>query len=216
MTNVLKAAGGEAADTDAEYREFIRNKIEIIRGATKEAIEAAATNVAGVELATAIEDLQTVIEWDIGSSMTVGDFFFIPRVRLFIADASGTADAALIALVEIAISTVRACGVRIDVQAATPLSLDWDATLVLDPGGPNFVELSTDTSDIVATMEQFIRDLPTGTGFDRASANTAILAIWGPAGTTDLVAGGFVTNVPAANVAAAATEKLIPGTVSTS
>lgn len=213
VTNPLAAVGGEAADTDAEYREFIRNLIEVIRGATKAAIEAAAVNVAGVDIATAIEDLQTVIEWDIGTSMTVGDFFTIPRVRLFIADVNGTASQALIDAVEAAIFLVRACGVKIIVVGAVPLSVDWTATLTLNPSGPNFAEFTSDTTRIVEQMEQHIRDLPIGTGFNRAIGRAAILALFGSAGTDDL--SDFSTSVPAGDIAAAATEKLIPGTVTT-
>lgn len=214
VTNALAASGGTEEATDAEYREFIRNRVEIIRGATKAAIESAALNVAGIETATAVENLQSVIEWDIGGSATVGDFFFIPRVKLYVADVNGTASAALIDAVETAIFDVRACGVRVEVLAATPLSQDWTAAVTLDPGGPNFALFSSDTTLITDTMGEYIRDLPIGTGFDRNLARAAILAIWGPAGTGDLT--DFVTSVPAGNVSAAATEKLIPGTISTS
>ena len=212
-TNALAAVGGEAVATDAAYREFIRNKVEIIRGATKEAIEASAKNVSGIETATAIEDLQTVIEFDIGPSETVGSFFSIPRVRLFVADVNGVASAALLALVRTAIDVVRACGVKIDILAATPLSQNWTATLTLNPSGPNFDLLSTDTTIVTNEMEQFIRDLPIGTGFNRASGRTAILAIFGSTGTDDLT--DFTTSIPAGDVSASITQKLIPGTVAT-
>lgn len=214
VTNPLAAVGGDDDFDDSEYREFARNRIEVIRGATKAAVEAAAQNVAGVETATIIEDIQTVIEWDIGTSMTVGSPFFIPRARLFIADVNGTASQALLDAVEAAVFTVRACGVQKIVLAATALSVDWKTTVTLDAGGPNFVEFSSDTTRIEQTMEQYIRDLPIGTGFDRGLARLAILAIWGPSGTGDLTE--FLTNEPTGNIAAAATEKLIPGTVTAS
>jgi hypothetical protein len=213
VANAASFAGGAAAQTDAEYREFIRNKVEIIRGATKAAVEAAAVNVSGVELATGIEDLQTVIEWDIGSSSTVGDFFFIPRVRLFVADNTGSASAALIEDVEEAIDAVRACGVKVNVVGATPLPMDWTATISLNPSGPNFAELSTDTTRVIQTMEQYIRDLDIGSDFDRGLARAAILAIWGPLGTDDLT--DFTTAVPAGNIDVDFPSKLIPGTVIT-
>jgi hypothetical protein len=190
VNNTAPFTGGEAEDTDAEYREFIRNKIETLRGATKAAIEAAANNVPGVETATAIESLQVVIEWDIGGSMTVGDYFRIPRVRLYIADVNGTASQALLDAVIAAIEFVRACGVRIDVIAATALSVNWTISISL------------------------IRDLPVGTGFDRGLAKLAIMAIWGPSGTDDLT---DMTNIiPTGNITATAVQKLIPGTMEAS
>lgn len=211
VTNSLGFTGGAAAMNDAEYREFIRNKVEIIRGATKTAIEAAANNVAGVEKATAIEILQAVIEWDIGLEVTIGSYFMIPRVKLYVADANGTASQALIDLVEAAVFPVRAFGVRVEVLGANPLPMDWSASISLNPFGPNFAEFSSDPSRIVQTMEQYIKDLAIGTGFDRGLARLAMLDIWGPAGTDDLT--DFVTNVPSGNITASVNDKLIPDTV---
>lgn len=211
VTNPLTFSGGEAEDTDAEYREFIRLKIETLRGATKAAIEAAALNIPGIETATAIENLQTVIEWDIGGSMTVGTYFTIPRVKLYVADVNGVASLALIEAVEDAVLLVRACGVRVDVVGATALAVNWAAAITLNPGGPNYATLSSDASQIVETMEQYLRDLPIGTGFDKGLAKLAMMAIWGPSGTTDLT--DFVIAVPVGNVSATATQKIIPGTV---
>lgn len=214
VTNATAASGGTDEATDAEYREFIRNKVETIRGATKAAIEAAAKTVPGIVIATAIEDTQVVIEWDIATSMTVGDFFRIPRVRLFVADVNGTANQALIDLVDIEVEATRACGVRITVESATPLSQDWDASISLNPSGPNFALLSTDVTILLDSMEDYINELPIGTDFVRATAEAAILAIWGPAGTDDLTV--FTTNVPTGTVDADVTEKLIAGTMSIS
>jgi len=214
VTNADAFSGGEAEDTDAEYREFIRNKIETLRGATKAAIEAAALNISGIEIATAIEDLQTVIEWDIGGSATVGSFFSIPRVRLFVADANGTASQALIDLVIAAVFAVRAAGVKVDVVAATPLNVNWTISVTLNAGGPNFALLSTDTTILEDSMSQYVRDLPIGTGFDKGLAKLAIMAIWGPSGTNDLT--DLTISVPTGNIAATATDKLIPGTIEAS
>ncbi len=214
VTNAATFTGGEEADTDAEYREFIRNKIEALRGATLAAIEAAATNVAGVETATGIEDLQPVKEWDIGGNIPVGDYFRIPRVRLFIADANGTASQPLIDAVKAAIESVRAAGVLVNVVGATALLVDWTISLTLNPGGPNFALLSIDTTLVEDSMAQYIRDLPVGTGFDRGLAQLAIMAIWGPAGTNDLT--GITYVVPTGNIAATATQKLIPDTMEAS
>ena len=209
--NAADFTGGQAEDTDAEYREFIRNKIETLRGATKAAIEAAAANVAGVEIATAIEDAIAVKEWDIGLDSPIGAYFRIPRVRLFIADANGTASQALIDNVDAAILFVRACGVRVETIGATALPVNWTASIVLNGSGPNFAEFSSDPQRIVDSMVQYLKDLPIGTGFDRGLAKLAIMAIWGPAGTNDLT--DFNTSVPSGNISANATDKIIDGVV---
>lgn len=214
VTNSAAMAGGGAEASDTEYREFIRLKVEEIRGATKAAIEAAAQNVAGVEIATAIEDLVPVKEWDIGGGVTVGDYFTIPRVRLFVADANGTASDPLIANVAVAVDAVRACGVRVQIFAATSLPMDWLATISLNPAGPNFAELSTDTSSIEETMTQYINDLAIGSDFDRSIARSAILNVWGPGGTNDLT--DFTTDQPTGNIISTVTQKLVPQTIGAS
>ena len=211
VTNTLAFVGGDEEADDSEYLEFLRNEIEKIRGATAAAIKAAALNVAGVEFTTPIENQQVVIEFDIGGSSTIGTFFRIPRVQLFIADVNGTASAALIALVVAAIEPIRATGVKIDTIGATPLLVDWTASIVLNPSGPNFAALSVAPTLITDAMSQFIKDLPIGTGFIRSAANAAILAIFGPSGTDDLTS--FVTSIPSGDIAATATDKLIPDTI---
>lgn len=214
VTNALAFSGGEAVQDDATYLETIKDLIETLRGATKTAIEATARTVPGVATATAIENMIPVRKWDIANDGPVlsEDYFWIPEPILYIADVNGTASAPLIAAVVEAIRAVRALGVKIDVQGGTPLELDWAGQMTLNPMGPNFAELSSDPARIISTMEDYLNDLPIGTGFVRASANAAIFAIWGPAGTNDLTT--FGTSIPAGDVAAGATTKIIPGTVS--
>lgn len=216
VDNALAFAGGAGALSDADYREFIRNKVEEIRGATKAAVESAAKNVSGVETATAIEDILPVRQVDPadGVPVTPLNIFNIVRTRLFIADVNGTASQALIDNVIAAVFGVKACGVTKQVIAASPLSVDWDATVTLNPSGPNFASLSLSLQPILDSMTQYIRDLDIGTGFNRDLARAAILAIWGPAGSDDITT--FTTNIPTGEIAATATDKLIPGTVSAS
>ena len=213
VDNILGAVGGAPIPDDPEYREFIRRNVETIRGATASAIEAAALNVAGVTTATAIESVVDVIEYDIATGLPrVGAVpFKFPRGVLYVADANGTASQALIDNVREATSTVRACGVVKEVVGATPLQIDWSASYTLNPDGPNFAELNSNSTRVRESMEQYIRDLPIGQLFDRGLSRLAVLAIWGPDGTNDLT--DFVTNSPTGNVAAAPTEKLIPGNV---
>lgn len=213
VTNADGFSGGEAQEDDATYRETIRNKIEALKGATVSAIEADAKTVAGVATATLIETEIPVIEYDIATdAIKAGAAFFrIPVTTLYIADANGTASATLIAAVKESLNSIRAAGVKIDVKGATPVSLNWTASMTLNPAGPNFATLSASAELIEDSMREYISKLPIGTGFDKSDADDYILSIWGPSGTDDLTA--FVTSVPAGDVAATASQKLIPGTI---
>lgn len=211
-SNSLAFSGGAEIMSSPDYRNFIRDKIEAIKGATVAAIEAAARTVSGVVTATIVEIEKVVIEWDIGLSSPIGDYFRIPYVTLYVADANGTANAALVAAVKAVVDTVRAAGVRVRISGATPFSLGWTGQITLNPGGPNFASLSADPDPIVQTMRDYLAQLPIGIGFIVADADAAILAIWGPSGTNDLVS--FDTLVPSGDVAGSPAVKIIPGTVS--
>lgn len=204
-------AGGAPEEDDATYRETILNKLKELGGATKTALKATLEAVPGIEQATIIEFAQTVIEWDDDTQTESGSSFTIPRVKAYIADANGTANSALLALADAALTGARACGVRIDTEAAVAVSLDWTATISLNPGGPNFAEFSSDKTKILASMQEYIETLDTGTDFIRGIADAAILAIWGPSGTDDLT--NFTTTLPIGNITTAVNEKLIPGTL---
>ena len=213
VTNDDAFVGGAAAENDEEYRETIRLLLETLKGGTLAAIEATALTVAGVELAKGIEALQAVIEWDLDDEVTVGDYFLLPRAKLYIADANGTASDLLVSDVQTAINVARAAGVRVDVIAATALELDWSASLTLNPAGPNFAELSDDTSLITDYMQKYLQDLAIGTGFSRAAARLYILAKFGASGTNDLT--NFATVTPSGDVTGVVNQKIIPGTMST-
>ena len=206
-------AGGAEAENDEEYRDTIRLLLESLKGGTLAAIEATALTVAGVELATGIESLQSVIEWDLNTNLTVGDYFLLPRAKLYIADANGTASDLLVSDVQTAINVARAAGVRVDVIAAIALSLNWSASLTLNPAGPNYTELSSDTSLITDLMTKYLQELGIGTGFSREAARLYILAKFGAAGTNDLT--NFATVTPSGDVTGIANQKIIPGTMST-
>jgi hypothetical protein len=212
-TNAAGLTGGAEEQNDAEYRETIKNKIITLTGATLAAIQAAAKTVSGVVSATAIETEMIVIEYDIATGLAkAGEKYFrIPRVSVYIADANGTADANLIADVEAAIALVRAAGVRVNVLAGTGLELDWSASITLNPAGPNFTEFSSDASQIIATMTDYVNNLAIGADFVRATADAAMLAIWGPSGTDDLTA--FTTSTPIGDVSTTAGQKVVPGTL---
>lgn len=215
-TNAADFVGGAPALNDVQYREFIKNKILTLKGATMAAIKAAALGVAGVVSATPIETQLAVIEYDIATNAikVAAIYFYIPKAILYIADANGTASGALILLVQAAVDAVRADGVRIDIVAATAQPIDWTAAIVLNIGGPNYSTLSLNTQAIKDVMANYISGIATGTGFVRATANAAIMAIYGPAGTNDLTS--FTTTTPSSDVAGSTGVQLIPGTMVTS
>ena len=214
VNNAGAFAGGQAAETDAQYRETIRRLIQQIKGATKEAVESAALTVDGVVEATAVEEELPVIAYDIGAGEILFDaeFFRIPYANLYIADANGTASQALIDDVTEAIQTVRAFGVYVKVKGATAIAMDWEATIVLNISGPNYAEFSSNPQDIIDAMTLYLNTLDIGDDFIIATAEAEIMAIYGPAGTDDLVS--FTTVTPVGDVATDANEKIVAGTIS--
>lgn len=211
VTNASAATGGTDEMTDAEYRQYARNLLLSLRGATLDAIVATALTVAGVVTATGKEFSQYVKEWDIAGETATGDYFKISRVYLYIADANGEASDALIALVVAAILPIRAAGINVEVVAATAVEIDWTLAVTLDPGGPNYATFVSDASAIEATMELYIQNLAIGADFDKSAATAYILSLWGSAGTGDLTTAS--TTTPVADVAIDTDEKAIPGTM---
>lgn len=207
VTNADAFAGGTDEATDAEYRVFAKNKIESIRGGTTAAIEATALTVPGVVNAVVVEIQQTVIEWDDALDVPIGDAFFIPRAKLYIADENGAAPTTLIEDVREAIFPVRACGVEIDIIGASALSLQWNISLVFNPLGPNYATLSIDPGSIKKTAQDYINDLAIGADFIRADGELAIMAVWGPSGSNDLVS--VSTNIPVGDVDAGTVDKFV-------
>lgn len=214
VNNAASFTGGTAKATDEEYRATIKLLLQSLKGGTLEAIQAKALTIGGVEFAKAVEFLQYCKEWNIGGGVAVGDYFGLPRANLYIADANGTASQTLIDDVIAAIETVRAAGVKITVIGATALTQNWQAAIVLNPAGPNYATLQSDTTMITDVMRKYLQDLPIGDSFIRSVAKTYILSQFGPAGTNDLT--NFTTVVPSGDVSVTAGQKLIPGTMSIS
>jgi hypothetical protein len=210
VTNIGNASG-EDAETDATYRQTIRNLVQALAGATAVAVAAKAKTVSGIKNATAIEKIKTVIEFDPTTNLTVGAYFRMPVPTLYVADASGSASTALLNLVRSAINQVKALGVLISVESATPINVNWIAGITLNPSGPNYATLVSDPQKLLDSMTDYINNIPVGTGFVRANAEAAILAIWGPSGTTDLTI--FSTTTPVGDIAAASIQKMIAGSV---
>lgn len=214
VNNVDETEGGDPKQDDAAYRQTITNLIQSLKGATKQAVQAGAENVAGVESVSVVEFIQTVIEWDESGGTPIGNAFKIAKVKLYIADSNGDANNALIDNVNLAIEEIRACGVFIDVLGATAFLLDWDASITLNPAGPNFASLQSDPQPIIDSMTKYLQDLAIGSDFNRALARLAIMSIWGPSGSSDLV--DFITNSPTGDVSLTDTQKIIPQTIGVS
>lgn len=214
VTNAGNQSGVDAQDTPT-YRQTILNLITTLRPAILAAIEAAALNVSGIVTASAIEVETPVTIFNIATQAPsiANDWFYIPLCTLYVADGSGTANDALIALVRAAIDPIRAFGVFINVIGATAVEIDWTATITLNPGGPNFDKLSADTSLIVNSMKTYIAALGPGVSFVRSTAEAAIMALWGPSGSNDLTA--FSTTIPTGDISLTGNEVAIPGTIAT-
>lgn len=107
VTNPSFASGGDDRETDARLRERARDFFRQARRGTSAAIEFGALTVAGIRQAVSIEEV---------------DLLGIPtgRVSLFIADAQGQANAALVAAVRSALVEFRAEGIIVDIFGSTP------------------------------------------------------------------------------------------------
>jgi hypothetical protein len=213
-SNAGNATGVDAQD-DATYRETIRNLLVTLRAAIVAAIEAAALNVAGVVTANAVEVETAVIAYDIGIQAPAAGqtWFYIPLATLYIADASGSASAALLALVKAAVDPIKAYGVFINYVGATAVPINWTAHIALNPTGPNFGTLSASTFLIQQSMAQYIGSLGPGVSFIKATADAHLLALWGPAGSNDLTV--FTTTIPTGDVTMTSQQVAIAGTMAT-
>ena len=211
VTNLADFVGGAEQEDDSSYRETIRQLIQSLTGATAASVKAKALTVSGVEQATCVEELKYVKEWDIPSSSTNGSYFAIPFTKLYIADSNGTASDALIASVLSAIDSTRSVGVRIEVIGAVAITINWSASLTLNPAGENYATLQSDTTMVTDVMTKYIQDLDIGEDFDRTAAEAFIMSKFGSAGTNDLTA--FYTYAPTGNVSIAVNEKPIVGTI---
>ena len=213
VTNAAALDGGEEQEDDTQYRATIKNLIKTLKGATLSAIEAACLTVPGIATATARELMIPVIQYDIGGDQIEpgATFFRMPFAKVYVADPNGTASASLLAEVQDAIDHTRAAGVKIEAFAASALTLNWSASVVLNPSGPNYTELSTNLQKIVDSMKEYIMQLPIGDDFNRALGENFVMAAWGPLGTNDLIS--FTTNSPTGSVSTTASQKLVAGTV---
>jgi uncharacterized phage protein gp47/JayE len=114
VTNPEEMAGGQAQETDAEFRQRIINWFQTLRKGTPPAVEAGALWVAGVVAAT------------------IDETNYPPTV--YIADASGSANTALVTAVQTELVNWRAAGVPVNVVGATVVYQDITIALTFAAG----------------------------------------------------------------------------------
>jgi len=107
-SNPEPTAGGDEVETDARLRARARDFFRQARRGTIAAIEFGALTVPGVRQATAVEEVDSL-------GIPTG------RVSLYVADALGQANAALVLAVQSALLEYRAAGVYVDVSSSIPL-----------------------------------------------------------------------------------------------
>lgn len=108
VTNPQAAAGGDSRETDARLRARAKDYFRTARRGILAAIEFGALTVAGVRQAVAIEELDA-------QGLQTG------RVYLYIADANGQANNALVQAVLGALLEFRGCGVIVTVIGTLPV-----------------------------------------------------------------------------------------------
>lgn len=213
VENPEAADGGAAAQTDAEYLEYLGKKINSLRGGTKASIRASLLAIPGIEKANPVTRFQKVINYNPVSETTEGEPYTIVNTIVYVAGASGNANAALLALAEDALDEEQAFGVNITVESATAQTINWKAQITLDYDGPNYAEFESNVDRIEETMREYIEGLQVGESFDRDAAKAYVLDRWGQDGTGDLAENGFSTISPTGNVQVTESVILIAGTI---
>ena len=138
-TNLTRMAGGAPEETDEELRARARLFYQTLRRGTVAAIEAGALSVAGVSFAKVDED----------NPSTPG------MLSVYIGDPDGSANAALVTLVETALEDYRPAGISITVTAAAreeiPIELE-----ILVKRGANTATLS---ASIRSAVKDYVNNL---------------------------------------------------------
>lgn len=119
VTNEASMVGGADLETDDERRKRFKDFITGLARGTKSAIEFGARLVNGVVSAKAID-------LDDDTTLVPG------QVKLFIADAAGTASSALLTAVDTEIVNWRPAGVRVTTSPPTVVPINVTATLFVD------------------------------------------------------------------------------------
>lgn len=148
VNNPAVMAGGADTETDASLRARARNFFKAARRGTAEALQFGALTVPGVAKATVFEATDPL------TGLPTGEVF------VYIADANGQANAALIQAVNTELLNWRAAGIPVIVEATTPRIEDIVFELLFQPG--------TDTNavfrDVQNAVLSFVNLLPPGDG----------------------------------------------------
>lgn len=107
VVNAEPAAGGDASETDTSLRDRARKYFLTLSKGTVPAIQFGALTVPGIRQATAIEE---------GAATGV----LTGRVFLYVADANGQANTALVAAVRTALLEYRCAGINVIIVGAVP------------------------------------------------------------------------------------------------
>jgi len=158
INNDAPAAGGADAESDTDYRQRAHAFFQAARRGVLGAIEFGALTVPGVESAMAVE----VLDPTLARPARV--------VLLYVADAAGIANAALVASVIAALEEYRAGGIA--VIGATTLPQIQGVTLKLTFRAG--VDTSTLTTSIRAAVLGFINSLGVGQTLYRSDLNSVL------------------------------------------
>ena len=168
VNNAAATAGGSDRETDDQLRARAIDVFVSARRGTPGAIEAGARSVAGIRFAVAVE--------------AVDEFAFPARfVDLFAADASGTMNGALAALVRNALLEFRAAGIFVRVNDVLPTFVDIRLRLAFSAG----TDTVTATTLVRAAVVNAVNQLAPNATLRIATLTEAIRAIAGVIAPTD-------------------------------
>jgi hypothetical protein len=142
VNNADPTAGGEPVETIDAFRERVRAFFVGSKRGTLAAIEFGAKQVPGVDSAEAVEALE--------SDLTPARI-----VRLFIADSSGIASAALALLVRTVLNEYRAGGIQVIVETSSPVIVPISLRLSFRAG----VDTVTLRDQVQGAVVEFINSL---------------------------------------------------------
>lgn len=179
--NLTAISNGEDSLDDGQYRTFIYNLLATYRKYTINAIESAAKTVSGVTFAQGVGIPMSVIQWS--GTAPIGSAFQIERAYLFIGGSSGTLPNDTISAVQIAIKSVKALGVYVEVESVESVQLVWEVKADLIAGSTFYLQFASgDYSSVTDVMNQLILSLPTVTSenpvvtFDPVASLSYLLA----------------------------------------
>jgi uncharacterized phage protein gp47/JayE len=141
VTNPEKSAGGNDRETESEYRERNRSVFVNARRCTVSALEQGALTVEEVRVASAYEIRDS-------AGCPVG------FVDLWVADALGNSNSAMIADVEEVLEEWRAAGVGVDVQGGTPVERQIRVRVTFEAGTSSSAALLDVRRAIVSFVNQ--------------------------------------------------------------